>query len=101
MKKIIYTISLAFILLSCNNEPHNETSAKVEAQFYVESLLRSPSTADFGGETATKTGKNTYHVEGYVDAQNGFGATVRNYYECDVEFTPDGNSRTISNFKMN
>lgn len=99
--KLIYLGIIVLLLNSCaESEPHNKFSAEIEVQFYIESLLKSPATASFGGETTKKTGKNTYHVEGYVDAQNGFGATVRNHYECDVEFTPDGKKRSIVSFKM-
>lgn len=42
--------------------------------------LRAPGTARFGGETTA--GTDPYVVSGWVDSENGFGALVRNRYEC-------------------
>lgn len=46
----------------------------------VLSYLKSPSTAEF-----SNVGEMGGLVVGYVDAQNGFGATIRNGFSCKVE----------------
>ena len=92
---------VAFVFLAaCSSTPpcENDTMAFVMSQEFVERELRSPSTADFpmitddgvyvipsGGEPGTCT----FKVLAYVDAQNGFGATVRQNYTATV--SPDAN----------
>lgn len=53
---------------------------------FIDDRLRSPGSSDFE-ETSemdvTQSGA-TYVVRGKVDAQNGFGATVRSNYTCTV-----------------
>lgn len=100
MKKILFIIAIGLILTSCESETHDSFDAQLEVQYYIQDQLKSPSTASFGGETITEIDENTYSVYGYVDAQNGFGATTRKYYECDIEFTPNGKSRRIKNLRF-
>ena len=67
-----------------------EVAATVTAQTFVERRLRSPSTADFPwGNQATWLGGCDFRVVSYVDAQNGFGATVRTPYMITVAYLPD------------
>lgn len=57
------------------------------AKQFVTDRLKSPSTANFGGffsgdyqssdDCVKKVGPDTYVATGWVDSQNGFGATVR------------------------
>ena len=53
----------------------------------VLNYLKAPSTASFTGNYTIKTAytDNRYVIIGEVDAQNSFGAMLRNYYECDVK----------------
>ena len=48
--------------------------------------LKSPASAQFPESLLTVTGDETrgYHVEGYVDAQNSYGAMIRNDFTADV-----------------
>ncbi len=48
----------------------------------VRKQLRSPATAKFSEDRVVEEVGATHYVHGVVDAQNGFGATVRNKYEC-------------------
>jgi uncharacterized protein involved in type VI secretion and phage assembly len=51
----------------------------------VRDRLKSPSTADFpwyDKSFVTHRGKGLFEVNAYVDAQNSFGATLRNRYTC-------------------
>ena len=73
-----------------------EDKRRWNAFFYAEKAikqkLKSPSTAEFSSfrdSVAAKLkdgGPNEYVVQGHVDAQNGFGAMIRNQYHVVVEF---------------
>lgn len=62
----------------------------------VKSVLKSPSTAKFSNYTewGWKQEKNLFYVQGYVDAQNGFGAEIRSTFQ----FIIDMNTDTIQSF---
>lgn len=49
----------------------------------IRSQLRSPSSAKFSGETYSSGGVS-YTVAGNVDAQNGFGAMLRDTFDCTL-----------------
>ena len=61
------------------------------ARMKVESQLKSPSSADFPLESykdvVTYTKNNEYSVSSYVDAENSFGATVRNDFVCTLQIS--------------
>lgn len=68
----------------------------VLANMYCENLvktrLKAPSSAKFAGysnSVATPIGARKFRVSSYVDAQNSFGATLRNRYTCVVDFAAD------------
>ena len=66
---------------SSSSTPRIEGSkAFVIAQNYVEIALKAPSTADFPtfDYTAQNLGNGKWKVVSYVDAQNSFGAQIRN-----------------------
>lgn len=48
--------------------------------------LKSPASARFPADTIwiADNGANGYHVEGYVDSQNSYGAMIRNDFAADV-----------------
>lgn len=56
---------------------------KVECQSQVKAMLKSPSSAKFGG---WKYGKNKKQiiVQGYVDAENSFGAEIRSQFQFKI-----------------
>lgn len=62
----------------------------------VKSVLKSPSTAKFPSilNWGFKKEKNITTVQGYVDAQNGFGAEIRSNFQ----FVIDTDSNTIQSF---
>lgn len=58
---------------------------------FVQKRLRSPSTAKFPGATAqgvtvVDMGDCRFQVVSYVDAQNGFGATIRSRYSALMHY---------------
>lgn len=62
----------------------------------VEKILKSPSTAKFPSITEWGFGKkkNKIIVQGYVDAQNGFGAEIRSKFQFKI----DTKTETITSF---
>lgn len=70
----------------------NLTGARLLCQQRGRALLRAPSTAEFENPTSgfgKDLGKNRFHVQTYVDAQNGFGAMVRTTLDCKVAHIGD------------
>lgn len=69
-------------------------TAYLNAIDYVQSALKAPATAKFASmhESKIEPGKNCdFHIEGWVDAQNSYGALIRNYYMMDVYFDKPSN----------
>lgn len=65
---------------------------------FVKDQLKAPGTAEFrnpyeddGEVTITGAGDGPYTVRSTVDAQNGFGAQLRNSFSCTVSYTGDSN----------
>lgn len=92
---------MAYIFGSITNaDSHKETrpptydrfSAQTECERFVSDRLKAPSSADFAPMRDLKIsgdGNGPWVVEGYVDAQNSFGAKIRNRYSCSVIFNGD------------
>jgi hypothetical protein len=84
----------------------DDTKASTICQNYVTSQLKSPSTAKFGSyfdeRHYTLTGyNNAWEIDGYVDAQNSFGAIIRNYYTCKIQYIYlSGGWEDLSNWKL-
>jgi len=74
--------------------------AAVLCERYVETQLRSPSTADFPWLLNTlDRGRWRYVVNSYVDAENGFGATVRTNFTCDLQYSGPAESGAYLDFR--
>lgn len=72
----------------------NASLAYVMQQDAVRSQLRAPSTAEFPYTIdpllQIRYGDNcTYHIAGYVDAQNAFGAMLRARYVSEIRLYPE------------
>jgi hypothetical protein len=61
----------------------DEVGARKACEEFVGRRLKAPSTAEFSGTTVTG-GPVTFTVAGSVDAENSFGAKIRNSYICKV-----------------
>lgn len=84
-----------------DNAPHTDREAWVCAQNIVEDYLKSPSTAKFctfKDATVTYLGDDKYKVRGYVDAQNSFGATIREYFTVTYTATSSGYKEASCSF---
>lgn len=60
------------------------------AQIFIRRQLKAPSTAKFppcSDMNITHTG-NTWFVRSYVDAQNSFGAMLRNGFLVEMDYRP-------------
>ncbi len=63
---------------------------------FVLDRLKAPKTAQFAGFDDAKVhdlGGGDYEVIGFVDAQNAFGAQIRERYLCKVHYKGDRNWR--------
>lgn len=78
-----------------------ETEAKICAKKVVEDHLKAPSTAKFCKYyemNATNLGENKWKITGYVDAQNSFGATLRENWTVTLTLTTSGFTNATVNF---
>lgn len=78
---------------SKTDEKLGETDRSIDAmlmcQEFVGRKLKAPGSAEFSSHSQTSIKKNSetqYGVIGWVDAQNSFGAKLRNSYVCVVEY---------------
>jgi hypothetical protein len=69
-----------------------ESYARIIAEREIRALLKAPRGAKFSGRSETKLGKlkggskDEWVVQGYVDAENSFGAMLRSNYQVVIEF---------------
>jgi hypothetical protein len=80
----------ALTLAACSASPsgyskssQGDAGAYNACKTYVKGQLKAPSTASFADHSVTHNG-STYTVTGAVDAENSFGAKIRNTYTCSV-----------------
>jgi hypothetical protein len=64
-------------------DPDNAGEAQAQCRDLVEGSLKAPATAEFGELSAAKL-LGEWTVTGYVDAENSFGAMLRNNFQCTV-----------------
>lgn len=67
-------------------------NAQSACESFVKQALKAPSTADFAPHHELQisgSGTGPWTVIGYVDAQNSFGAKLRNGYFCKIHFVGD------------
>lgn len=92
-------IALIFVVVALvgkggNSKNENrEIEAWVCAQDVVRSSLKSPASAKFCSYTEATVSCDygaDYTIRGYVDAQNGFGATIRSYFVVTLTLTEKG-----------
>jgi len=91
----IVLVVVAFLVAGCSyTSGPSSVGARVAAKLFVKDRLKAPSTARFGTLTATESYDGSYLVSGYVDSQNSFGAMIRTYFSCTVEYD-DGKWKLI------
>jgi hypothetical protein len=62
----------------------NQSRAMVMCKQEVRKRLKAPATADFPTFMNSELKDGKYVVTSYVDAQNGFGANLRTYFQCET-----------------
>lgn len=88
---VLFIIGGALFGSNDSDEP-NRFEAIRYCEDAVRDQLRSPARAEFDSQS---TDSNPYRVSGTVDAENGFGATVRNSFACTVTITGDSFRVTV------
>lgn len=71
----------------------DNAAAEIACQDYVSDRLTAPASAVFTNTTVMPSALDEFTVAGSVDAQNSFGATIRNSYSCTIQL--DGELWTL------
>ncbi len=90
---LLLAIVISFFATGGFSNGNRDADAWVCAQEVVREELKAPDTANFCSYPSaqiTKIGENRYIVKGYVDAENGFGATVRTHFTVTLTLTSSG-----------
>ena len=91
MKWIIGIAVIIIFLMSCGDGPPTKDQLKKEAgdqgQEYVKNSLHSPTTAKFSNLFVSEMPDSIYITSGYVDAQNVYGATLRNSWTVKMKYS--------------
>ena len=105
---LIIWVAVSFFSSSEDSDAPRDNSilAYNLAEECVKQRLKSPSTAEFAGlfemkDHVTKIGPDKYKIRSYVDAQNSFGAVIRNQWSCTITLHNDGDSYTCENVVVN
>lgn len=100
---LVLIVTAVIVLVPRNPEGvdsygHDWADTLVIAEDAVKEQLKSPSTAEFSpkDETTFEIDENVWTVSGWVDAQNSFGATIRNSYTVKITF--DSETRYTVNY---
>lgn len=84
-------VGLAAVVALCalaGRDDDPADGARAACRVLVEDRLRAPSSAEFSNLAHTGSG-DRFTVTGVVDAQNAFGAMVRNTFTCEVRLDGD------------
>jgi hypothetical protein len=98
-----FLVGMVAVARGVNSAPAGgpgEIGACVAAQGFVGDTLRAPATASFASCTASQTQiaggeHNVWTVTSHVDAQNTYGANVRNNYRAVVQYHPSRDSWSL------
>lgn len=91
-------VLLVGMIIACGSAPTpkegDKYGAMVVCQDFVKDQLKAPATAEFSDEEATLLA-GTWTVNGNVDAENSFGANLRQSYACVVKHTGNDNYHLV------
>lgn len=82
---------------SGNRDSDTEYEAIAQCEARIDGLLKAPSTASYQTEASPQSG--SWIVTGSVDAENGFGATVRSNFQCTVTIDGDRATTKVDSFE--
>lgn len=113
--KIAGALVLAALLLICcvaayifvsnggeEGETPDEVTAYIMCQEFVRDRLKAPASAEFPRYTRADivNTENRWKVEGWVDAENSFGARVRTSYYCILTYSAGDQSWTLETLEF-
>ena len=87
------------------NECGTKSMAFVMSQEFVKKKLKAPATAVFPwmsseGVTIEQRARCEYRVSAYVDAENSFGAKLRNTYSVDLRYQSTDETWHLTDISM-
>lgn len=87
---LVIGVAVSCSVLGSNDGPSAPSSfeAELQCQDWLRDKLLAPSTAEFS-QTTTSGGPTSWTVTGVVDAENGFGATLRSSWTCSIRIDGD------------
>lgn len=98
----IALLALALLIGGCSVSAApvaTESAACSMAQHFVKKQLKAPATATFAPcqppDTVVTRQERLWRVRSYVDAQNGFGAMLRNDYTTTLIYYPATDTWTL------
>lgn len=103
---ILLSIIIVFLstIFSSDTRTVDKYDAEVFAEDFVKEKLKSPSSAKFSS-TSEKDIKeiedNVWEVSGSVEAENSFGANIKNNFIVEMEYDPDHESWMLNNISIN
>lgn len=100
-KTVIVSIIILFLIV-IGQVLYPTFKVKSLAKSQIESVLKAPSTAKFTGVNVKKIpsdDRTVYVVTGYVDSQNGFGASIRSNFKVSIAKT--NNNYNIYDYSVN
>lgn len=83
------------VLAGCSGGVCNRSGAEKAARNAVLAQLKAPSTATFSDVSTLETGPHEYTVIGFVDAENSFGAKLRNRFSGTISCTASDSNYII------
>ena len=94
---LLAVIGVVSFISSANPSPMSQeeiaATAETHCQNLVKKALKSPSTAQFSGESVAGTDSMT--ITGSVDSDNSFGATIRASFQCTATLSGDSVNVTL------
>lgn len=102
-------VSFFFLISFCSTKSkpilHNAADdACYACRQFVRNNLKAPSTADFQPcyeASSVYQRERVFTVNSYVDAQNAFGAKIRNEFTCTAEYISSRDGWMLVNLKFN
>ena len=94
-------VSIPILWFTFKNGGTSSKPSVYQAQSACESavtgILKSPSSADFGGWQRRENADGSFEISGYVDSQNSLGAMLRARFSCSVDAS--GSQAKITYFR--
>jgi hypothetical protein len=96
----LYAASAAYSSPPLSPKTASRSDACYMAQKFVKDQLKAPATAHFASDCQATQAAGTWTVSAYVDAQNGFGALLRNDYSVNMSYSPTTDRWTLVSLSL-